>query len=101
MDFVAYGTPYTFQQDSAPAHKSKLVQYWLKKNLPNFWDFNTWPQQPRPEPMRLRLVCATHHSNVASLKASIKSEMNKLDPVEVSTACGRFKRRLEDILEAE
>ncbi|QQP51938.1 Hypothetical protein FKW44_013435 [Caligus rogercresseyi] len=26
------------------------------------------------------------------LKASIKSEMNKLDPVEVSTACGRFKR---------
>ncbi|QQP35595.1 Hypothetical protein FKW44_023865 [Caligus rogercresseyi] len=32
------------------------------------------------------------------LKASIKSEMNKLDPAEVSTECGR---RLEDILEAE
>ncbi|QQP38939.1 Uncharacterized protein FKW44_019663 [Caligus rogercresseyi] len=29
------------------------------------------------------------------------SEMNKLDPAEVSTACGRFWRRLEDILEAE
>ncbi|QQP57858.1 Transposable element tcb1 transposase [Caligus rogercresseyi] len=37
------GTPYTFQQDSAPAHKAKLVQSWLKKNVPNFWDFNTWP----------------------------------------------------------
>ncbi|QQP41619.1 Uncharacterized protein FKW44_016050 [Caligus rogercresseyi] len=47
---VAYGTPYTFQQDSAPAHKAKLVQYWLKKNLPNFWDFNTWPQQPDLNP---------------------------------------------------
>ncbi|QQP32889.1 Uncharacterized protein FKW44_024070, partial [Caligus rogercresseyi] len=39
--------------------------------------------------------------NVTSLKASIKSEMNKLDPAEVSTACGRFRHRLEDILEAE
>ncbi|QQP36091.1 Transposable element tcb1 transposase [Caligus rogercresseyi] len=56
------------------------------------------PQQPRPEPME---VCAPHHNNVASLKASIKSEMNKLDPAEVSTACGRFRRRLEDILEVE
>ncbi|QQP41446.1 Uncharacterized protein FKW44_015816 [Caligus rogercresseyi] len=42
-DFVASGTPYTFQQDSAPAQKAKLVQSWLKKNVPNFWDFNTWP----------------------------------------------------------
>ncbi|QQP49429.1 Transposable element tcb2 transposase [Caligus rogercresseyi] len=59
------------------------------------------PQQPRPEPMRLLLVYATHHSNMASLKASIKSEINKLDPAEVSTDCKRFRRRLEDILEAE
>ncbi|QQP38395.1 Transposable element tcb1 transposase [Caligus rogercresseyi] len=42
-----------------------------------------------------------YYFNVASLKASIKSEMNKLDPAEVSTECGRFRRRLEDILEAE
>ncbi|QQP49348.1 Transposable element tcb1 transposase [Caligus rogercresseyi] len=96
-------------QDSAPAHTAKLVQSWLKKNVPNFWDFNTWPpQQPRPEPMRLLLVgklerevYATHHSNMASLKASIKLEINKLDPAEVSTDCERFRRRLEDILEAE
>ncbi|QQP54783.1 Transposable element tcb1 transposase [Caligus rogercresseyi] len=41
------GTLYTFQQDSAPAHKAKLVQSWLKKNMPNFWDFNTWhPNSP-------------------------------------------------------
>ncbi|QQP55915.1 Transposable element tcb1 transposase [Caligus rogercresseyi] len=36
MDYVASGTPYTFQQVSAG-----LVQSWLKKNAPNFWDFNT------------------------------------------------------------
>ncbi|QQP54747.1 Hypothetical protein FKW44_007676 [Caligus rogercresseyi] len=45
-----------------------------------------------------REVCTTHHSNVASLKASTKSEMNKLNAAEVSAGCGRFKRCLEDIL---
>ncbi|QQP48604.1 Transposable element tcb1 transposase [Caligus rogercresseyi] len=34
----AWGPP-----DSAPAYKAKLVQSWLKKNVPNFWDFNIWP----------------------------------------------------------
>ncbi|QQP40492.1 Uncharacterized protein FKW44_014552 [Caligus rogercresseyi] len=43
MDFVASRTPCTFQQVSTPAHKAKLVQSWLKKNVSNFWDFNTWP----------------------------------------------------------
>ncbi|QQP52218.1 Transposable element tcb1 transposase, partial [Caligus rogercresseyi] len=36
-------TPYTFQQDSVPAHKAKIVQSSLKKNVSNFWDFNTLP----------------------------------------------------------
>ncbi|QQP36931.1 Uncharacterized protein FKW44_022178, partial [Caligus rogercresseyi] len=73
--------------DSAPAHKAKLVQSWLKKNVPNFCDFNTWPpHSPDLNPCDYYLegklereVRATHHSNVASLKASIKLEMNKLD----------------------
>ncbi|QQP52578.1 Transposable element tcb2 transposase [Caligus rogercresseyi] len=86
--------PWMDFQDSAPAHKAKLVQSWLKKNVPNFWDFNTWPpNSPDLNPCDYYLkgklereVSATHHSNVASLKASIKSEMNKLDPAEVSTA---------------
>ncbi|QQP39205.1 Transposable element tcb2 transposase [Caligus rogercresseyi] len=84
MDSVASGTPYTFQQDSAPAHTAEIVQSWLKKN-------------GKLE----REVYATHNSNMTSLKASIKSEIHKLDPAEVSTDCERFRRRLEDILEAE
>ncbi|QQP35727.1 Transposable element tcb1 transposase [Caligus rogercresseyi] len=87
MDSVTSGPPYTFQQDSTPAHKAKLVQSWLKKNVPNFWDFNT---RPPTAPTCTHAttscrevgeeVCAMHHNNVASLKASIKSEMHKLDP---------------------
>ncbi|QQP36657.1 Transposable element tcb2 transposase, partial [Caligus rogercresseyi] len=35
IDTVASGRKYTFQQDSAPAHKAKTVQAWFKEN--------TWP----------------------------------------------------------
>ena len=37
MKSVAAGRPFTFQQDSAPAHKAKKVQAWLKANVPHFW----------------------------------------------------------------
>ncbi|QQP40336.1 Uncharacterized protein FKW44_014342 [Caligus rogercresseyi] len=84
MDSVASGTTYTFQKDSAPAHTAKLVHSWLKKN----GKFE-------------REVYATHHSIMASLKASIKLEINKLDLAEGSMDCERCRRHLEDILEAE
>ena len=34
MDKIADGRPYVFQQDSAPAHKSKTTQTWLMNNVP-------------------------------------------------------------------
>lgn len=34
---------YVFQQDSAPAHKAKVVQEWLRQNVPNFIPTNEWP----------------------------------------------------------
>ncbi|QQP50924.1 Transposable element tcb2 transposase [Caligus rogercresseyi] len=85
MDSVASGTPYTFQQDSAPAHRAKLVHILAEEECAQLLGLQQpAPQQARPETMRLLLVeevgeevCATHHSNVASLKASIKSEMNR------------------------
>jgi hypothetical protein len=30
------GKPWTFQQDSAPAHMAKVFQKWLKTNTPDF-----------------------------------------------------------------
>ncbi len=39
-----YGdTHFTFQQDGAPAHGSRLVQEWCKTNFPDFWDKWMWP----------------------------------------------------------
>jgi len=37
MEIVASGRPYVFQQDSAPAHTSHLVQNWLSDNIDMFW----------------------------------------------------------------
>ncbi|QQP37389.1 Uncharacterized protein FKW44_017632 [Caligus rogercresseyi] len=38
--------PYVFQQDSAPAHKSRETQEWLLMNLPYHWSPNLWPPAP-------------------------------------------------------
>lgn len=39
-----YGnTPYTFQQDSAPAHKARVNQEWLRDNIPHFISAAEWP----------------------------------------------------------
>ena len=40
---VAGGKPWVWQQDSAPAHKSKETQAWLQKECYNFVPFSHWP----------------------------------------------------------
>jgi len=37
------GKPWTFQQDSAPAHRAKTTQEWLKRELPDFIASDEWP----------------------------------------------------------
>ena len=40
---VASGRPWVWQQDSAPAHKSKETQAWLQKECYDFVPFSHWP----------------------------------------------------------
>ena len=60
---VAGGRPWVWQQDSAPAHKSKETQAWLQKECNDFVPFSHWPLLlPRPEPAGLlRLVIRWEH----------------------------------------
>ena len=63
---VAGGKPWVWQQDSAPAHKSKETQAWLQKECYDFVPFSHWsPLLHRPEPTGLlRLViCREHHQH--------------------------------------
>ena len=43
---VAGGRPCVWQQDSAPAHKSKETQAWLQKEWYDFIPFSYWPPPP-------------------------------------------------------
>ena len=44
---VAGGRPLVWQQDSAPAHKSKETQAWLQKECHDFVPFSHWPPPPQ------------------------------------------------------
>ena len=43
---VAGGRLWVWQQDSAPAHKSKEAQAWLQKECYHFVPFSHWPPSP-------------------------------------------------------
>ena len=70
---VAGGRPWVWQQDSAPAHKSKETQVWLQKECYDLVPFSHCPPLlPRPEPAGLlRLViCQEHHQHALSQNQS-------------------------------
>ena len=62
---VASGRPWVWQQDSAPAHKSKETQAWLQKECYDFVPFSHWPPPPRPEPAGLLclVIRREHHQH--------------------------------------
>ena len=62
---VAGGRPWVWQQDSAPAHKSKETQAWLQKECYDFVPFSHCPLLPWPEPAGLlRLdIRRKHHQH--------------------------------------
>ena len=43
---VAGGRAWEWQQDSAPAHKSKETRAWLRKECYDFVPFSLWPPPP-------------------------------------------------------
>ncbi|QQP40795.1 Transposable element tcb2 transposase [Caligus rogercresseyi] len=96
IDTVVSGRKYTFQQDSAPAHKAKTVQAWLKENVPHFWDPQTWPSNS-PD---LNPCLCDHHNSVEALKSSITSVAMSLEAAEVSRSVRAFRSRVETVVEA-
>ena len=64
---VAGGRPWVWQQNSAPAHKSKETQAWLQKECYDFVPFSHCPLLPRPEPAGLFLLVIrreNHHHDL-------------------------------------
>ena len=108
-DQVAGGRAWVWQQDSAPAHKSKETQAWLQKEYYNFVPFFHWPpSSPDLSPLDYfvwsyveNITNMTSHNTKASLIAAIRRVFAELPPVLVEKACSQFRIRIEAVMEAE
>ena len=105
---VAGGRPWVWQQNSAPAHKSKDIQAWLQECY-NFVPFSHWPpSSPDLNPLDYfvssyveNITNMTSHNTKASLIAAICRVFAKLLPALVEKACSQFRIRIEAVIETE
>eukprot|EP00298_Acanthocystis_sp_HF-20_P028672 c7473_g1_i1.p1 GENE.c7473_g1_i1~~c7473_g1_i1.p1 ORF type:complete len:354 (+),score=38.39 c7473_g1_i1:160-1221(+) len=103
------GENWCFQQDSAPAHKSKVVQKWLTENIPSFVHHNEWPpNSPDLNPMdfyvwsRLEEMVNTKRFNsVDSLKTALQRAWKKMSKEETCKAIFSVPRRLKKCVQAK
>ena len=101
------GESFLFQQDGAPAHTSKLTQAWLKENIPDFITKEEWPPySPDLNPMDYSIwsiletkACAKTHTNIESLKASLRREWDKIPQETLRAAVEAFPRRLNAVIQ--
>ena len=78
-DTLFCGKHWIFQQDSAPAHKSKLAQNWLWENVLEFIAHMYWPSNSldlslldyQPWMELEEAACSKPHTNFEALKSSM------------------------------
>lgn len=100
--------PWTFQQDSAPAHKAKTTQEWLKNHVPDFISTDDWPAgSPDLNPLDYKLwsvleamACSTRHANIESLKRALVRAVDNFPMHEVRTAIDEWPDRLRQCWKA-
>jgi transposase len=103
------GQPWTFQQDSAPAHKAKVVQAWLKTNTPDFIATTEWPSaSPDLNPLDYAIwskleakVCSKPHTSIEALKRSLVREWNKISMETLRASVEDWRPRLKRCIVAE
>ena len=106
---VASGRPWVWQQDSAPAHKSKETQAWLQKERYDSVPFSHWP----PSSSNLNLLDyfvwsyvkiitnMSSHNTKTSLITTTRRVFAELPPALVEKACSKFRIHIEAVIEAE
>lgn len=100
---------WTFQQDSAPSHKARVNQEWLKNNVPRFISSQQWmPYSPDANPMDFSIwgilqakVATKKYESVDMLKKAIVREWNRIPQAHVRAACNSFVKRLGAIIKCK
>lgn len=103
------GQHWVFQQDSAPAHKAKSTQEWLRNNIPAFIAQEDWPSgSPDLNPLDYALwtelehkACRTPHRNLDSLKKSLVKAANEMSLDTVRAAIDQWPQRLKACIKAK
>ena len=106
---VAGGRPWVWQQDSAPAHKSKETQACLQKECYDFVPFSHWtPSSPDLNPLDYfvwsyveNITNMTSHNTKASLIAALCRVFSELPPALVEKAWSLFRIPIEAVIKAE
>lgn len=101
--------PWTFQQDSAPAHKARATQDFLRTRIPRLISSQEWPPySPDLNPMDFSIwaileakVSSKRHQSVDCLKASLRKEWAAIPQRVLRAACGAFITRLDGIIKAK
>ncbi|XP_055918417.1 uncharacterized protein LOC129950507 [Eupeodes corollae] len=103
------GERWVFQQDSAPAHKAKTTQEWLKTNILDFIAAADWPSgSPDLNPLDYSLwselenmACKTPHRNLDSLKAALLKAASSIPIDTVRAVIDQWPQRLKACIKAK
>lgn len=94
---------WTFQQDSAPAHREKLTQEWLEKNVSDFIRWTQWPaSSPDLNPLDFSIwdlleekACSKTHKSIESLKSALVRAWDKISDDTLSSVVENWRKRLQ------
>jgi inhibitor of nuclear factor kappa-B kinase subunit alpha len=94
---------WTFQQDSAPAHKAYDTQTWLESNFPDFINVQQWPPySPDINPMDYSIwsilesnACSKSHTSIDDLKSSLVKAWNEISLDTIAKVVDNFPKRLQ------
>lgn len=108
-DTEQFEEDWVFQQDSAPSHKAKDTQQWLRDNVPDFINVKEWPPySPDLNPLDYTVwgyleakACEKAHTSIKSLKKAIEKAWNEMPDEMVERMVNSWPGRLQACIDAE
>ena len=101
--------PFIFQQDSAPSHRARTTQNWIRTNFDDFITAEEWPPySPDCNPLDYSIwgileakACATAHRSIESLKKSLIRAWDDISEETLRAVVNQFPKRLTASIKAD